>query len=191
MAPPSCRRGLACAGMSRAAPVSLRYGPWAVVTGASNGIGRAFARELAASGLNVVLAARRRSVLEQLAMELASDWHVACDVVAVDLSDPAGPGALLAATQARDVGLFVAAAGFGTSGPFLDSPLTSELEMIDVNCRAVAALGYGYGRRFAERGRGGIVLMSSLLAFQGVGHGRDDEAELRVTSIRSLRAVGK
>lgn len=71
-------------------------------------------------------------------------------------------------TTALDIGLLVASAGFGTSGPFVDSDLESELEMIDVNCRAVAALGHHFGRRFANQRRGGMILMSSLVAFQGV-----------------------
>ncbi len=154
--------------MSKSAALKLRYGPWAVVTGASDGIGRAFARELAAAGFNLVLVARRRPILEQLASELARGQGLTCEVVALDLSDPTAPAALLEATQAYDVGLLVAAAGFGTSGPFLDAPLAPELAMIDVNCRAVTALAHGFGRRFAERGRGGLLLMSSLLAFQGV-----------------------
>ncbi len=115
-----------------------------------------------------MLVARRRPILEQLASELASEHRLACEVVALDLSDVAAPEALLEATRARDIGLLVAAAGFGTSGPFLDAPIAPELAMIEVNCRAVAALAHGFGRRFAERGRGGLVLMSSLLAFQGV-----------------------
>jgi short-subunit dehydrogenase len=146
----------------------LRYGPWAVVTGASDGIGRAFAQQLAAAGFDLVIVARRRPMLEQLAAELTAKHQIACEAVALDLSDPAGPNALLNETASRDVGLLVAAAGFGTSGPFLDALLAPELDMIDVNCRAVAALAHGFGRRFVERGRGGLVLMSSLLAFQGV-----------------------
>ena len=67
-----------------------------------------------------------------------------------------------------DVGLLIASAGFGTSGPFVDGRLDEELGMIDVNCRAVAALSHAFGRRFVDRKGGGIVLISSLVAFQGV-----------------------
>lgn len=145
-----------------------RYGPWAVVTGASDGIGRAFAQQLAAAGLNLVLVARRQSRLAELAAALTADHGILCDVVPLDLTAASAPAALLAATATRDVGLLVGAAGFGTSGPFLAAGLESELAMIDVNCRAVAALAHGFGGRFAARGTGGLVLMSSLLAFQGV-----------------------
>jgi NADP-dependent 3-hydroxy acid dehydrogenase YdfG len=66
-----------------------------------------------------------------------------------------------------DVGLLVAAAGFGTSGPFLDSDLTQELVMLDVNCRALLWQSLHFGRRFAERGRGGLIFLASLVGFQG------------------------
>lgn len=144
-----------------------RYGPWAVVTGASDGIGRAMAKELAAAGVNLVLVARRVDVLATLGQELAAAHGVETAVVAVDLAPSAGVGELLARTADLDVGLLVAAAGFGTAGRFLDNDLAVELDMLDVNCRAVAALGYHFGRRFVARKRGGLVFLSSLVAFQG------------------------
>lgn len=143
------------------------YGPWAVVTGASDGIGRALALGLAEAGLNVVVSARRRDVLETVAGELRQ-CGVEVKVVAVDLGAEEGVNTLEQETKDLDVGLLVACAGFGTSGAFIDAELGPELEMIDVNCRAVAAEAHAFGRRFAARGRGGMVLMSSLVAFQGV-----------------------
>ena len=145
-----------------------RYGPWAVITGASDGIGREFAGRLAEAGLNLVLAARRKGILEHVANRLARDHSVQVESVTVDLATSSGVDELVARTQHRDVGLLVASAGFGTSGPFVDAALDEELGMIDVNCRAVAALSHTFGRRFVDRKRGGIVLMSSLVAFQGV-----------------------
>ncbi|MBA2638694.1 MAG: SDR family oxidoreductase [Nocardioidaceae bacterium] len=145
-----------------------RYGPWAVVTGASDGIGRAFAGQLAASGLSVVLVARRREVLQALATELERRHRVATEVVAADLATRAGREAVEDATRGVDVGLLVASAGFGTSGPFLAGDLDVELGMIDVNCGALLAQSHHFAERFAERGRGGLVLLSSLVAFQGV-----------------------
>jgi uncharacterized protein len=144
------------------------YGPIALVTGASDGIGRAFARELARRGYNLVLVARRKAQLDVLANELDLGNRTLCTVIAADLGRPEGIAAVLEQTAARDIGLLVAAAGFGTSGNFIDQPLDAELEMIDVNCRAVAALTHGFGQRFAARGGGGIVLMSSIVGFQGV-----------------------
>jgi uncharacterized protein len=144
-----------------------RYGPWAVVTGASSGIGAALARELAADGLHLVLVARRADALESLGAELAARHGVEVRVLGADLALAAGRVRVLEDTRGLDVGLLVAAAGFGTSGSFLESRLVDELEMLDVNCRAVVELAHGFGRRFADRGRGGIVLLSSIVAFQG------------------------
>ena len=145
-----------------------RYGPWAIVTGASDGIGRAFAYDLAASGMNLVLVARRGEILQQIAGELRAKHRVSTLVITVDLARADAVAVISAATSDLDAGLLVAAAGFGTSGPLIDAPLTPELEMVDVNCRAVLELSHLFGRRFAERGRGGIILLSSLVAFQGV-----------------------
>jgi short-subunit dehydrogenase len=152
----------------RPSRLRAQYGPTAFVTGASDGIGRAFAEQLAADGLDLVLLGRREPHLEALAAELRSRHGVRCAVVAADLSSDDGIAAACAAADAHDVGLLVAAAGFGTSGPFISSDLDSELAMIDVNCRAVVALCHRVGQRMAIRRRGGLVLMSSIVAFQGV-----------------------
>ena len=145
-----------------------RYGDWAVVTGASDGIGRAMAIELAARGVSLLLAARRRDRLKAIAAELRERFGTQCRVVSADLGNPAGIDAVMAEAAEFDVGTLVAAAGFGTSGAFIRNQISTELEMIDVNCRAMVALAHYFSRRFAERKRGAIVLMSSLLAFQGV-----------------------
>ncbi|ACA17408.1 short-chain dehydrogenase/reductase SDR [Methylobacterium sp. 4-46] len=145
-----------------------RYGPAALVTGASDGIGRAFARQLAAAGFDLVLTARREAVLTELAGALRSRHGVDVQVLAADLAEAEQVGRIAEATAGRDLGLLVAAAGFGTSGPFIEGDLAAELGMIDVNCRSLAEVTHVFARRFAERGRGGIVLLSSLVAFQGV-----------------------
>jgi hypothetical protein len=147
--------------------LARRYGPWALVTGASDGIGRAFAQHLAAEGLHLVLVARRESALELLAAELRTAHGVQCRVVSADLSDLQAVHRLAASTSELDIGLLVAAAGFGTSGPLVDADLGVEIEMVDLNCSAVLALAWHFGRRIAPRGRGGVVFMSSLVAFQG------------------------
>lgn len=147
--------------------ITQRYGPWAVVTGASDGIGRAFARHLAAQGLHLVLVARRELALQALADELQRAHGTQCVVVATDLADLAAVHRLAEHTAALDVGLLVAAAGFGTSGPLLDADLGAETEMADLNCTSVMAQAWHFGQRFARRGRGGVVFMSSLLAFHG------------------------
>lgn len=145
-----------------------RYGDWAVVTGASDGIGQAFAGELAALGMNVALVARRGDRLNRLAAEIAQNHRVETRVIAADLSTSDGRNSVNETTRDLDVGLLIAAGGFGASGPLLSANLDSELNMLDVNCRAVLEQSIVFGRRFAQRRRGGIILMGSLLGWQGV-----------------------
>lgn len=145
-----------------------RYGPWAIVTGASDGIGRSIADQLAQAGLNLLLVARRQAVLDQLATDWRNRYSIKTMALAVDLSQPGAVDQVLSAAQALDVGLLVACAGFGTTGRFMDADPTQELNMLAVNCQAVLLLSQQIGQRLAKRGHGGIILMSSLVAFQGV-----------------------
>ena len=145
-----------------------KYGPWTVVTGASDGIGREFAHNLANAGFNLVLVARRKNVLDELAGSLSEHHGIQTKVIDADLAANADLQRVIEETQGLDIGLLVASAGFGTSGNYIDSPLAQELEMLDINCRALMTLTHEFGRRFAKRRGGGIVLMSSIVAFQGV-----------------------
>lgn len=157
-------------GLKRPDRLAANYGPWAVVTGASDGIGRASAELLAAAGVNLVLTARRQHRLDDLASTLAARHRIGTRVVPADLSSPDGLDRLFAATEGLEVGLLVAAAGYATTGPFLDNSAEGEADLVDVNCRAVVATTHHYGRLMAGRGRGGIVLFSSIVAFQGVSN---------------------
>lgn len=145
-----------------------KYGPWAVVTGASEGIGQAFAEELAALGMNVALVARRGDRLQELAGEIRQRRRVEIRVIAADLGAAEGRAAVEQGTSDLDIGLLVAAAGFGTSGPLLSANLDVERNMLNVNCFAVLEQSVVFGQRFAKRSRGGIILMASLLGWQGV-----------------------
>jgi len=147
-----------------------RYGPWAVVTGASDGIGRECARQLAARGLNLVIVARREPTLQELARELIEDFGVEVRPVAADLAGAAGLARLDGAVRGLEVGLLVAAAGYGTSGDFIAADLAAELNMLEVNCAAVLQLTHRFAGDFVRRGRGGIVLFGSLVGFQGAPH---------------------
>lgn len=144
------------------------YGPWALVTGASDGIGRAMAEDLAARGLNLLLVARRKDVLDQVAAEMRQRNGVQAIVLAADLGDPSDVARVLSETAQYEVGLFAACAGFGTAGDMLEIDLDADLNMIDVNCRSVLQMTQALAGRMATQGRGGIVLMSSIVAFQGV-----------------------
>lgn len=144
-----------------------RYGPWALVTGASDGIGRAFAADAARRGLNLVLVARRAQRLDALATELVQRHGISARVIAADLGNAQEVARVLSETKDLDIGLFVPAAGFGTSGALTDIDPADDLAMLDVNCRAVVQMIHPIARAMAARGRGGIVLLSSIVAFQG------------------------
>jgi len=147
-----------------------RYGPAALITGASDGIGREFARALAAKTYDLVLVARRADRLEALAKELRDRHAITVTLLPADLGTAEGVAHVIAATEALDIGLLVAAAGFGSAGALTDLPIKNELDMIDVNCRAVVELTAAFAKRFKTRKRGGIVLFGSLLGFQGVSY---------------------
>jgi uncharacterized protein len=148
--------------------LKTRFGPTALITGASDGIGRAFAEALGAQGFDLVLVARRDAVLQELALELGTRHGITVQVIAADLSGPQAVAEVLARTEGLPVGLLVAAAGFGSIGPFLAQDVASEVNMVDVNCRSVVALTHGIAARMAVARRGGIVLFGSVVGFQGV-----------------------
>ncbi|HMQ47335.1 MAG TPA: SDR family NAD(P)-dependent oxidoreductase [Saprospiraceae bacterium] len=144
------------------------YGPWALVTGASSGIGLVLAERLAEAGLNVVLSARRKELLEKISADIQHKYGVKTRVVAADLSLAKDIHQLLEATRDLDIGLLVPCAGYGTSGEFIQSDLPTEINMLRLNCEAVLILTHHFVQVFKQRKRSGIILMSSLVAFQGV-----------------------
>lgn len=139
-----------------------RYGPIALVTGASSGIGLAFAEELAERGFDLVLAARRTDRMEALAAELKDRHGTTTTVLASDLSDPAAPAALLEATAGMDVGLLVSNAGFNLKGAYEAKDAGRMAKMLTVNCHAPMQLAHGFIPRLKARGRGGLLFTSSV-----------------------------
>jgi hypothetical protein len=153
-----------------------RSGPWAVVTGASSGIGRGFAHRLASSGFDVVLAARRTADLSALGSELSTVHGVEHRVVTVDLAEPDGPSKLIQATLDLDVGLLVSNAGTGLPGDILTHDLADLHRIVRLNSTAHLELAHHFGKRLVERGRGGIVLVSAGGALHGLPHVVNDSA---------------
>lgn len=144
-----------------------RYGPWALVAGASEGIGQAWCRQLAARGLNVVLLARREPPLREEAAALSSRFGVETRVVALDLAATDVAERVAAATADLDVGFLVYNAAYADVVEYLDQSLESKLATIDVNCRGLLLLTSHFAPRLVARGRGGMVLMSSMSGWQG------------------------
>jgi len=143
-------------------------GRWALVTGASAGIGEAFARELARRGMNLVLAARREDRLRALAGELASAHRIRTLVVHADLGEPGAAEALWGeASAGREIHLLVNNAGFGLKGSFHELPLDRQAEMVRVNC--IAPLELAHHALAEMRGRGGgIVNVASIAGYQPI-----------------------
>ena len=143
-----------------------RYGEWALITGASAGIGAAFARALAREGLSCVLTARREDRLRELATELEQRHHIATRVVAADLADPAGTDQLLDAIQDLQIDVFINNAGFGYAGRF-DLQETARLrDLVQVNCVAPVVLASRLLPAMRERGRGAMIVSGSIAGRQ-------------------------
>lgn len=145
----------------------ISYGPWAIVAGASEGIGAAFARRIASEGVHLVLLARREGPLVTLADELRAAHRVEVVTASVDLGAPDLVERLAAVVDGRDVGLLVYNACYSAIGTFLETSLEEKMKVLDINCRGPVIATSLLAPRMARRGRGGIVLMSSMAGFQG------------------------
>jgi uncharacterized protein len=143
------------------------YGPVALVTGASSGIGKAFAERLAAMGMDLVLVARRVDRLGQLAAYLEQECGVRAHVCQVDLSEATAARQILDASASLDIGLVVSNAGFGLKGDHADNDPATMTDMLMVNCNTPMLLAHGFIPRLRKRGRGGIIFTSSVEALIG------------------------
>ncbi len=147
---------------------SASFGPWAVVTGASSGIGKEFARQLAAHGINLVLASRRGAELETIGRDMSRTFGVRYRVVAVDFAKGDALTAIEAETRDLDVGLLVSNAGDARPGEFLSASRDDMHATVGVNVLAHLDLAHHFGRRLAARKRGGLLLVGALGASDGV-----------------------
>ena len=144
-----------------------QFGPWVLIAGASQGIGLAFAEELAQKGLNIALVARRGKLLEEIAVKLTKQFGIEARTIELDLTQPDMLEKIAAKTEDIEIGLIVYNAALSPIGCFHKVPLENHLKVIDLNCRGPMILSHYFGRKMIERKRGGIILVSSLTAFQG------------------------
>ena len=139
-----------------------RYGPWALITGATTEISTEFAIQLAELGINLVLIARGRDCSDELAHQLACAHGIQVMNIKADLSQPDFMSMLEPATRNIDIGLLINNAGFAMTGSFLAQDLEPEVAQLHLDCRAPLILTHVYGNRLAQRGKGGIIFVSSM-----------------------------
>jgi len=144
-----------------------KYGDWALITGASSGIGKEFAKQLAQRGLNVVLVARRIDKLKQLADEIVKNYNVQAKIVQADLTKPDFLTKIKEVTNDLEIGLLVSNAGMMYIGNYFDNTPENEIKMIDLNIKAPAILTHYFGQQMIKRKRGGIIYTASMLGFMG------------------------
>ncbi len=143
------------------------YGPWALITGASSGIGAELAKQVTARGLNIILVARSAAPMEALGKELSEAHGVEHRVCAVDLSARGFVDELLPQIEGLEIGLLVNNAGFTTTGALLDYDIQTNARMIDLNCQAPLLLTHALAPAMRERKRGGVIITASIVAWGG------------------------
>jgi short-subunit dehydrogenase len=146
---------------------SERYGSWGIVAGASQGLGAEYAEQLAARGLNLILVARRLELLKTQAAELSSKYGIRTKCLELDLAEADAAEQIVQHTMDLDIGLLVYNAAYSAVGPFLETSMDAHIKELHTNIHSPLKLVYLLSQRFVERGRGGILLMSSLSAYQG------------------------
>ena len=145
-----------------------RFGPWALVTGASSGIGKQFAQQIAASGINIVLVARREDLLKEVGVEFSKRYGVEHRVVVLDVSREDFIRQLASATDDLDIGLVVSNAGTGNPGEFLKLDRHLLEETLRLNTMSHLDIAHYFGGKLAERRRGGLILVGAMGAENGI-----------------------
>ncbi len=154
---------------STVTPIDRRtFGPWALVTGASSGIGKEFARQLAANGLHVVLAARRLSTLEEIGGRRTAEFGVQYRAVGVDLTEEHFRSTIDEATHDLDIGLVVSNAGTWMLGEFVTMDSRALKQSLRLNVKAHLDVAHHFGQRLAQRRSGGLLLTASTAGLQGI-----------------------
>ncbi len=146
---------------------SQKYGPWALITGASSGIGEQFAHMIAQEGINVILIARRMSLLEKLAENLRQLYGVEAEAQSVDLAQDNFIEPILRCGHGKDVGLIVINAAAGAKGPHHEISSEKLSSILNINCRVAMMLTHAFIPELIQRGRGGILLTGSIEGFFG------------------------
>jgi len=139
-----------------------KYGPWALVTGATSGIGEAISHELASKGINIALVARKKEDLELKASLLKTKYHIDTQIISADISTEDGIDKVKTTTKELSIGLLAIAAGLEVNGAFEKNDLQKELKVVQININATLQLTHHFAEKMVSVGKGGIILVSSL-----------------------------
>lgn len=151
-----------------AADFADKYGPWALVAGASEGIGEEFARQLAAEGINLVLLSRSQDKLDRVEAGIKSDFSVETRTISADLTSEDFINSVADKTADIEVGLLIYNAGaMHGADLFLDNSVDQSLKLVNLNCRGPVLLAHHFGQLMRQRKKGGMIFLSSLAAFCG------------------------
>jgi hypothetical protein len=145
-----------------------KFGPWAIITGASSGIGEEFAKQLAADGFNLVLVARRINLLEAIGKQLAKEHNITYRLIAADLATEDAIKTITEATDDIEIGLLISNAGTGKPGKFFDFEESELKYTIQLNAISHLSLVHFFGRKMAKRKKGGILLTGAMGAANGL-----------------------
>jgi uncharacterized protein len=142
-----------------------KYGPWAIITGATSGTGFQFAQQLAEKGIHLVLVARGEKALFETEKLIRDLYHVEVKIVSTDLSNPASVSDIDKITEQLDVGLLINNAGYSITGEFHDQNWGEQSKLLETILRTPMALAHTFAKRMINRGKGGIILVSSSVAY--------------------------
>ena len=137
-----------------------KYGDWALITGATSGIGAELTSQIAAKGLNIVLVARKENELSTHAKSLKERYGIDVEIVSADLSTEDGINKVKKIE--KEIGLLVIAAGIEVNGAFEKTPLEKELQLIQLNVVATLQLTHHFSQSMVKRGKGGILMIASF-----------------------------
>jgi len=144
-----------------------RYGPWALITGASKGLGLEFALQCAERGLNIVLIARHADLLNEVAERIKTKYKVETVTIPLDLSRADILDVITPVTESMEIGLVINNAAVEKVGPFFSFTLAQQLDQLHLNARAALILSYHFGKIMAARNRGGMIFISSASSLNG------------------------
>ncbi len=143
------------------------YGEWALITGASSGLGKEFAKQIAKKGFNTILIARSKKSLEDLSLSIKTEYKVETKIIVADLKEDNQIQTIIDECKALDVGLLINCAGLALSNEYLDNKIEDEIDILNVNVKAPMVLSHFFAQKMRTQKKGGIIFVSSIMALAG------------------------